>query len=174
MSRPVGRRLVVAALLLALSPAAASAGPSRPASWAAAQIRAVTAAGLFDAAGPASFRPTDPLTAQELEELVFELKARLAPAPPAPPATTTAVTTTTTTTSTITTTATTTAAAATEPAGPKQASDPTRPVTMAQLDARLVGVLGLSSAAAEFARAARAAGLAIPSRFGTEVVARLL
>jgi cell wall-associated NlpC family hydrolase len=48
------------------------------------------------------------------------------------------------------------------------------PVTMAQLDATLVRGLGLSDAAAEFAAAARNAGLKPPSRFGTEVVARLL
>jgi cell wall-associated NlpC family hydrolase len=45
---------------------------------------------------------------------------------------------------------------------------------MAQLDARLVSALGLRGAAGEFAAGARAAGLKIPSRFGTEVVARLL
>ena len=48
------------------------------------------------------------------------------------------------------------------------------PVTIAQLDATMVRALGLSSSAAQFAAAARAAGLAPPSRFGTEVVARLL
>jgi len=48
------------------------------------------------------------------------------------------------------------------------------PVTMAQLDATLVRGLGLSDAATEFAAAARNAGLKPPSRFGTEVVARLL
>jgi cell wall-associated NlpC family hydrolase len=50
----------------------------------------------------------------------------------------------------------------------------TAPVTMAQLDATLVHALGLSGAAAEFSAGARTAGLAPPSRFGTEVVARLL
>jgi cell wall-associated NlpC family hydrolase len=45
---------------------------------------------------------------------------------------------------------------------------------MAQLDARLVSALGLSQAASTIARNARAAGLKVPSRFGTEVVARLL
>jgi cell wall-associated NlpC family hydrolase len=50
----------------------------------------------------------------------------------------------------------------------------TAPVTMAQLDSTLVRGLGLSGAAAEFAAAARSAGLNPPSRFGTEVVARLL
>jgi cell wall-associated NlpC family hydrolase len=45
---------------------------------------------------------------------------------------------------------------------------------MAQLDARLVSTLDLGSAASEFAQGARAAGLKVPPRFGTEVVARLL
>ena len=53
------------------------------------------------------------------------------------------------------------------------ATDP-RPVTMAQLDSRLVTGLGLSDAAAAFAQQSRTAGLLTPSRFGTEVVARLL
>jgi cell wall-associated NlpC family hydrolase len=48
------------------------------------------------------------------------------------------------------------------------------PVTIAQLDATLVRALDLQDAAIEFAAAARGAGLAPPSRFGTEVVARLL
>jgi cell wall-associated NlpC family hydrolase len=51
---------------------------------------------------------------------------------------------------------------------------PTAPVTMAGLDASLVKALGLRDAAAAFALGARSAGLAPPSRFGTEVVARLL
>jgi cell wall-associated NlpC family hydrolase len=51
---------------------------------------------------------------------------------------------------------------------------PAAPVTIAQLDARLVGALGLNETASSFARPARAAGLKPPSRFGTEVVARLL
>jgi len=55
-----------------------------------------------------------------------------------------------------------------EPAAPEA------PVTIAGLDAALVGSLNLSDAATEFAMTARAAGLAPPSRFGTEVVARLL
>ena len=48
------------------------------------------------------------------------------------------------------------------------------PATMAQLDSALVGALDLRDAAAEFTAATRAAGLNPPSRFGTEVVARLL
>jgi cell wall-associated NlpC family hydrolase len=49
-----------------------------------------------------------------------------------------------------------------------------KPVTMAGLDARLVRALGLNASANRFVAAARAAGLTPPSRFGTEVVARLL
>ena len=47
-------------------------------------------------------------------------------------------------------------------------------VTVAQLDARLVRLLGLADAARTFGDGARAARLAIPGRFGTETVARLL
>ena len=42
--------------------------------WADPEIRAVTAAGLMGAKSVASFRAGDPLTAQELENLVFDLK----------------------------------------------------------------------------------------------------
>ncbi|MET0563121.1 MAG: C40 family peptidase [Gaiellaceae bacterium] len=48
------------------------------------------------------------------------------------------------------------------------------PVTVTQLDARLVRTLGLADTAAALGANARAAGLAVPSRFGTETVARLL
>jgi cell wall-associated NlpC family hydrolase len=51
---------------------------------------------------------------------------------------------------------------------------PAKPVTMASLDARLVGALGLTDTAKIFVQAAKDAGLAPPSRFGTEAVARLL
>ena len=47
-------------------------------------------------------------------------------------------------------------------------------LTMQDLDARLVIALGLRDTAARFTAAAKTAGLAPPSRFGTEVVARLL
>ncbi len=178
----MGRRLLIAALLLALAPsaaAAASAAQPQSASWATPQIRAVTAAGLMGAKNVSSFHGADPLTAQDLENLAFALKTRLAPPVPAPPdpsdpgmplpGTTTGTTTTATTTTAPTTT--TTAAA---PAAAKQLANPAKPVTMAQLDARLVAVLGLSQAASTFAKSAKAAGLQVPSRFGTEVVARLL
>jgi cell wall-associated NlpC family hydrolase len=57
---------------------------------------------------------------------------------------------------------------------PRPVADPTAPVTLAQLDARLVRILGLSDDAALFSAAASGAGLRPPARFGTEVVARLL
>jgi len=57
---------------------------------------------------------------------------------------------------------------------PTASTQSTAPVTMAQLDSTLVRGLELSGAAAEFAAAGRSAGLTPPSRFGTEVVARLL
>jgi cell wall-associated NlpC family hydrolase len=53
-------------------------------------------------------------------------------------------------------------------------ADPSAPVTVAQLDARLVKALQLSVVAATLLRSARASGLTTPSRFGTETVARLL
>jgi cell wall-associated NlpC family hydrolase len=177
----MGRRLlfVVVALLACCGPAAAAT--ERPSSWAVPSIRAVTAAGLMGATSVSSFRATDPLTAQTLENVVFDIKARLAPppedvaptvtAPTVTDPTLTIPTTTVPTTTTITTTTTTTTT--TTPA-PKQVSSPNRPVQMWELDARLVGALGLSDAAAAFLQGARAAGLTVPSRFGTEVVARLL
>jgi cell wall-associated NlpC family hydrolase len=54
------------------------------------------------------------------------------------------------------------------------ARNPSAPVTLQSLDTQLVRALGLHDAAASFARSARASGLSPPSRFGTEVVARLL
>jgi cell wall-associated NlpC family hydrolase len=176
-------RLLVLGLVPVLALAGtAAASSSKPASWAAPQIRVVTAAGLMDATDVASFRPTDPLTAQSLENLAFDLKQRLAP--PAPVVSTVpAVTTPTQTTTTATTTTTTTSTTATTstvptvpvaPASPKQLPNPDRSVTLAQLDLRLVQSLGLGKAANEFSAGARAAGIKVPGRFGTEVVARLL
>jgi cell wall-associated NlpC family hydrolase len=182
MGDGVGRRLVLAAALGLLAFAApATAAPTQSASWAAPAIRVVSAAGLMGGAkNVAAFRASDPLTAQALEDVVFELKARLAPPPveavPDPTATSTTTTDTVTTPTvpvTTTTTPTTTTTVAMPPAA-KQVTNPDQPVQMWQLDARLVSALGLGSAAASFARAARAAGLTVPTRFGTEVVARLL
>src|SRR3954447_5591353 len=53
-------------------------------------------------------------------------------------------------------------------------ADPTAQVTMTNLDSALVAALGLRADATAFATAAKTAGLAPPSRFGTEAVARLL
>jgi cell wall-associated NlpC family hydrolase len=169
----VGRRLLAVAVLPALALAGtAAASSSKPAaSWATPEIRAVTAAGLMGAKDVASFRANDTLTAQALENLAFDLQQGLAPPEPeptvppgpvvsdptqppvAPPPVQTA---------------------APVVAAPKQLARPDAPVTMAQLDARLVSALGLHTAAGEFAAGARTAGLKVPSRFGTEVVARLL
>jgi cell wall-associated NlpC family hydrolase len=52
--------------------------------------------------------------------------------------------------------------------------DPEHPLTMAQLDRRLVGYLRLRGAGRTFKRTAKDAGLDPPYRFGDEVVARLL
>jgi hypothetical protein len=54
------------------------------------------------------------------------------------------------------------------------ALDPTTPVTMAQLDAQLVRMLGLLPLARQFSAGLRAAGLTPVRNFGTEVVTRLL
>jgi len=60
----------------------------------------------------------------------------------------------------------------TEAAAPSSTSS--AKVTVAALDARLVTALGLADSAKLFTQAAKSAGLAPPSRFGTEAVARLL
>lgn len=57
---------------------------------------------------------------------------------------------------------------------PVAPANPTATVTIAGLDARLVAALGLADAARLLTQAAKAAGLNVPSRFGTEVSARLL
>ena len=100
--------------------------------WADAQVRAVTAAGLFGSHA-AGFRPSDPLTRGELADA---LAAWGKPA--------------------------------TVPA------DPSKPVTMSELDAQLVNALGLTPAARRIRLAAGDGQLAPTSRLGTETVARLL
>ena len=57
---------------------------------------------------------------------------------------------------------------------PAAIAKPQVPLSIQDLDARLIAALGLSSDAKAFAAGAKAAGLAPPSRFGTEAVARLL
>jgi cell wall-associated NlpC family hydrolase len=152
------RHILTLALVAALVPSVAAAA-SGSSSWAKPQIAVVVAHGLMGTSDPSTFRPDDPLTKGALDNLATGLAGELAP--PAATITTTATTTPTTTTTTTT--------AASTPSANAGA-----PVTMAQLDARLVGVLSLGPAASAFARSARAAGLQVPSRFGTEVVARLL
>jgi cell wall-associated NlpC family hydrolase len=198
----VGRRLFTAAILVALVPAGSAAASvhaaGKPAaSWAASEIRTVTAAGLMGTKDATDFRPADDLTAQTLEDLVFGLKQTVfppdptpvpaplpptpgpvipnpaVPAPTTPTPTTPGLTTPTPTVPTTTTTPTVTTPAPL-PATPRQLAQPDAPVTMAKLDLRLVQILGLSKAANEFTAGAKAAGLKVPGRFGTEVVARLL
>ena len=55
-----------------------------------------------------------------------------------------------------------------------RADAPAKPVTMKQLDAALVGYLGLGDAARAIQRTLQAAGLAPPANTGTEAVARML
>ena len=57
---------------------------------------------------------------------------------------------------------------------PPAIAKPEVPLSIQDLDARLVAALGLTPDAKAFAAGAKAAGLAPPSRFGTEAVARLL
>jgi cell wall-associated NlpC family hydrolase len=57
---------------------------------------------------------------------------------------------------------------------PVPPAKPDAKVTLAALDAKLVASLGLADSAKLFTQGARAAGLTPPSRFGTEVTARLL
>src|ERR671936_2601073 len=56
---------------------------------------------------------------------------------------------------------------------PAPVVNPSAPVTMAGLDTNLARGLGRAVAAGHFARAARAAGLSPPARFGSEVTARM-
>src|SRR4051812_1866377 len=78
--RLVGRRLVILLLCFAAVPAAAAAASaSKPTTWASKEIRAVTTAGLMGGGSLNAFRGADPLTAQQLEDLVFDLKQRIAP-----------------------------------------------------------------------------------------------
>jgi cell wall-associated NlpC family hydrolase len=151
MRGDVGVRVSIAAALLLLVPAGAGTAASPSRTWAAPQIQVVTSAGVMSPSDPAVFQPGETLTAQALEDLVFALRQTLATAAPSPAA-----------------------AMPTAPAQPALVANGTQPVTMARLDARLVQALGLTKAAQEFAAGARAAGLQVPPRFGTEVVARLL
>lgn len=185
------RRLLVLVALAALVPAVATAAtPAR--SWALPQIKIVVAHGLMGAKDAASFRPDEPLTKDALDGLLTGLAEETAPAPdpaeqpfdptaptdPADPAQDDPGYSD--------------GAVDGSPSGGDGSWDdpltdpgslPLRTtasahaagaVTMTQLDSRLVSTLGLAPAATQFGRAARAAGLHVPARFGTEVTARLL
>jgi len=111
------------------------------------------------------FRPNAVLTQKTLTGLTAGLKEQLGAPPPSGSGSGTSTGTTTTgTTDTTTTSGTTTTSDDSSNA----------PETMAQLDKSLVQTIGLKKAASEFVQGARADGLAVPSRYGTEVVARLL
>jgi len=171
----VGQRVLTLAAALtaaALAGAAAFGATGSLPNWAGPQISTVVAHGLMGAKSTSTFHPNSALTKQTLNSLVFDLKAELGPPATLPPdpSTTTTDTTTTSTTPTTTTTTPTTTTTTTAPT----VSNPTAPESMAQLDRQLVSALGLGGAAREFAQGARTAGAALPGRFGTEVVARLL
>ena len=161
----MGQRLatLAAACAVAAISTAAAVGSSRSApNWAAPQIVTVVQHKLM-AKSVKKFRPNGALTQKTLTSLAADLKEQLGSATP-PPADSGSGGTTTGTTDTTTTGTTTTPADA----------DPAAPETMTQLDRSLVQAVGLGKAAKQFVQGARADGLAVPSRFGTEVVARLL
>ncbi len=168
--RNVGQRLVTLAATIAMAALAAAAAPGaagRLPDWAAPQIATVVAHGLMGATSASKFQPNSAVTRQTLANLSAGLKQQLA-APPLPGSdsgSTDTTSTDTTATDTTTTSGTTTA---------PTVANPDAHVTMAQLDRGLVQALDLGKAAKEFAQGARAAGLAVPGRFGFEVVARLL
>ena len=159
----MGQRLatLAAACAVAAVCTAAAAGSSRNLpNWAAPQIATVVAHKLMGAKSVRKFHPNATLTNKALASLAADLEEQLGSTDPTADGTGDTGTTTTGTTTTGTTTTT--------------VSDPTAPVTMTQLDRSLVQAIGLGKAAKQFTQGARADGLAVPGRFGTEVVARLL
>jgi cell wall-associated NlpC family hydrolase len=170
--RNVAQRLAMLAAACAIAGFSAGAAPGsarRLPNWAAPQISAVVAHGLM-AKSVRNFRPNATLTQQTLAGLVSGLQEQLGdPAVDPPPDPDSGTTTGTTTTGTTSTSPPATGGTTTTPSG-----DPTTPITMAQLDRSLVLALGLKQAAKEFVQGARDAGISVPGRFGTEVVARLL
>ncbi|HLX33171.1 MAG TPA: NlpC/P60 family protein [Gaiellaceae bacterium] len=187
MKESVGLRVAsfATAVAVAAFAVAVALGSSRHIpDWAAPQIASVVSHGLMGATSVKSFHPNAALTRQTLSDLAFDLQqSDTTPPPPPPPTTTTATTTTEATTTApapgpttdaTTAGATTTTDATTTTATAPQIPDGSDPATMATLDRELVTSLGLLHSAGEFAQGARAAGIGIPNRFGTEVVARLL
>jgi cell wall-associated NlpC family hydrolase len=161
----VGQRLatLAAACAVAAVLTAAAAGSSKSTqNWAAPQIATVVAHKLMGAKSVKKFRPNAALTNQTLANLATDLKDQLG-TPAASDSDSGSTGTTTTGTGTTSTTGTTTTT-----------GDPTAHETIAQLDRTLVQAIGLGKAAKQFVQGARADGIGVPSRFGTEVVARLL
>jgi cell wall-associated NlpC family hydrolase len=156
--------MLAAACAVAGVSTAAAAGSTQTTvpNWAAPQIATVVAHKLMDAKSVKNFKPNAALTHQTLADLSADLKAELGTVPISPDSGTGTTTTGTTTTAT---TGTTTTSTVSNPAGSE---------TMTQLDRSLVQAIGLGKAAKEFVAGAEASGLTVPSRFGTEVVARLL
>jgi len=165
----VGQRLTtlaaacpVAAILTAVASGSSRSTPN----WAAPQIATVVHHKLM-AKSVKKFRPNAALTHKTLTSLAAGLKEQLgSTTPPSGTGSGDTTTGTTGTTGTTTTASTTT----TTPAD----SNPAAPETIAQLDRSLVQAIGLGKAAKQFVQGARADGLAVPSRFGMEVVSRLL
>ena len=155
----------VAALLAVAATGSTGCSASSPPNWAKPQIKTVVAHGLMNATSVKTFQPNAPLTVQTLTDLgsglAQELGTRWSSAPSLAPPVEDDTTTTTTTTDTTDT-------------GTTTGTDGSSGATMASLDRQLVSSLGLLPQAKEFRKAALAAGLKVPSRFGTEVVARLL
>jgi cell wall-associated NlpC family hydrolase len=165
----VRQRLALLAAAFALAAVTAASAPGsagRLPDWAAPQIATVVAHGLMGAKSVRKFRPYAVVTRQTAADLAAGLQRQLG----TPTGGSSSSSGTTTTGTTGTTTTTTTGGTTTAPPVP----NPTAPVTMAQLDRKLVQAVGLAGAAKEFAQGARADGLAVPGRFGFEVVARLL
>ena len=159
----VGQRLVTlaAACVVATAITAVAAGSSRSLpNWAAPQIATVVQHKLMGAKTVGKFRPNAALTHKTLTGLTADLKEQLGVPPSSSGSGGSTGTTTTGTTGGTTST----------PSDP----DPAAPETMAQLDRSLVQAVGLGKAAKQFTQGARADGLAVPGRFGNEVVARLL
>jgi cell wall-associated NlpC family hydrolase len=164
----VGQRLATLAAACAVAAVCAASatgsGKSLP-NWAAPQIATVVAHKMMGAKSVNKFRPNAALTHQTLSDLAADLKEQLGSLPPPTgPDPGSTGTTTTNTTGTTTTGGTTTT----------PVTNPTAHETMAQLDRSLVQAIGLGKAAKQFLQGARDAGLTVPGRFGTEVVARLL
>jgi len=163
----VGQRLatLAAACAVAAVLTAAAAGSTSTPNWAAPQIATVVAHKLMGAKSVKKFHPNAALTNQTLTNLVADLKDQLGTPTPPPPTPDSGSTGTTTTGTTSTTTGTTTTPATGDPAAHE---------TITQLDRSLVQAIGLGKAAKQFVQGARADGLTVPNRLGTEVVARLL